>query len=67
MTTLVQSCMPDDFDAATQTCAAPTWMVYEGAWPPLSMEDAQLIGGKIALLLVVAWSLKKLAKFLEQI
>lgn len=62
---LVQSCLESDYDAATQTCAAPMWNPQESAYPTLSIADAQEIGMSIALLLAIAWGLRTMRKALE--
>lgn len=44
---LVMHCLAADFDAATQTCAAPFWSVASSFPPPMSIEDALLISAAI--------------------
>lgn len=62
--TLQQFCAAANFDAATQTCSAPYWAVAYGGVPPLSVEDALLIGGATWGLWAVAWIMRPLVKTL---
>jgi hypothetical protein len=62
--TMQQFCNAADFDAATQTCAAPYWAVAYGGLPPLSVEDALLIAGATWALWAVAWLIRPFAKTL---
>lgn len=48
--TLVMHCLAADFNAATQTCAAPFWSVASSFPPPMSIEDALQISTGIAAL-----------------
>ena len=64
---LVQLCMPADFNAATQTCAAPFFGPVPSAFPVLSIADAQTIGLSIALLWGVAYAIRMVRRALQQI
>lgn len=55
---LQQFCNAVDFDAVTQTCAAPYWAVANGGIPPLSIGDATLIAGATWALWAAAWILR---------
>lgn len=45
---LIAACMPADFDAVTQTCSAPVWVMYQPSpFPPLTLEQAAVIGSAI--------------------
>ena len=67
MTALVLHCNEADFDAATQTCAAPYYSYPETPVPTLSIADAQAIGMEIALLFAIAWTFRVLRKALNEI
>ncbi len=47
---LVMQCLAQNFDAMTQTCAAPFWSVAPSFPPPMSIEDALLISCGIGTL-----------------
>jgi len=47
------------------TCAQEQWIPQPSVVPELTIEDAQQIGMAIALLLAVAFSLRKIRQFLE--
>ena len=50
---LVQACTADAFDAATQTCSEPVWIVYEPSpFPVLTAQEGAQIGAAI----VTAWA-----------
>ncbi len=59
---LQQFCSAADFDAATQTCAAPYWAVAYGGVPPLSIADASLIAAATLGLWALAWLLRPFVK-----
>lgn len=63
----VQSCADADFNASTQTCAAPIWTPETSALPTMTISDAQQIGMAAALLWATAWGIRRCAKALEQI
>lgn len=64
---LVQACRVADFNATTQTCAAPFWTYAPTSIPTLSIADAQQIGMAIAYLLAVAFVCRIARKALNQI
>ena len=64
-TVYVLACAHEYFDAQAGTCAQEIWIPQPSVVPELTIEDAQLIGGAIALLLAVAFSLRKVRQFLE--
>jgi hypothetical protein len=50
---LVQACFAADYDAATQTCASPTWVAYQPSpFPSLTAAEGAQIGAAI----VGAWA-----------
>jgi len=53
-----QFCNADDYDAGTQTCSAPYWGVAYGGLPPMTIEDATLVGGLIFSLWCTAWLIR---------
>lgn len=59
-----QFCNAADFDAVTQTCAAPYWAVAYGGLPPLSVEAALAIGSATWALWALAWILRPFVKAL---
>jgi hypothetical protein len=63
----VQSCAEADFNAATQTCAAPIWTPEASALPTMSIADAQQIGMAIALLWAVAWGIRMVKRTLNEL
>lgn len=65
-TVLVQFCTADDFDTATQTCAAPFWGPYSTVIPPLPMEDAWPIAASIAMLWGIGFVIKRSRKAGEE-
>lgn len=67
MAVLVQACREADFDAATQTCAAPVWVVQNGGLPELSIADAQQIAVAIATVWAVAFALRLVRRAIEEI
>ena len=64
---LVQACLEADFNAATQTCAAPFWTYAPTSIPVLTIADAQQIGAAMAYLFAVAFVLRMARKALNQI
>lgn len=67
MSVLVQACRDADFDAATQTCAAPVWVVQNGGLPELSIAEAEQIAVAIATLWAVAFAVRLVRRAIEQI
>jgi hypothetical protein len=63
---LVLTCKASDFNATTQTCAAPFYSQQAEALPSMSIDDAQQIGMAIALLWAVAWGIRALKKTLNE-
>lgn len=63
--TLQQFCNAADFDAVTQTCAAPYWAVAYGGFPPLSVGDALLIASATWALWALAWTVRPILKTLR--
>ena len=63
---LVQTCMEEDYTAATGTCAAPIWNPQESGFSTLTIDGAQQIGAAIAMLWAVAWIFRRLKKLLDQ-
>lgn len=61
------SCLPQDYDATTHTCAAPFYSAPEGALPTLSIDDAQSIGLAVALLWDTAFGIRMCKRALTQI
>lgn len=57
-TVLALYCKASDFDAATQTCAAPFYGVKEGLLPSLSVEEGVVIAGGI----IATWALGFICK-----
>ena len=62
---LVQECNDADFDAASQTCAAPQWVDDWGVLPPLSITDSQSIGTAIVLCWVVGFTWRLLKRVVK--
>lgn len=58
----VMQCL--QFDEATATCTAQAWVDQPTVFPPLSVEDGLLIGGKIVLLWAICFGLKITARFI---
>jgi hypothetical protein len=56
----VLACDSADFDTATRTCSAPHYELAPMGWPALSAADAQVLGSKIVLVLVLAWCFRRL-------
>ena len=65
--TLVVTCKVADYNAATGVCAAPFYSAPQSSIPALSIDDANAIGGAMALLIGSAWLFKKLRLAVEQI
>ena len=63
---LVQVCPPDQFDAATQTCAGPVWVEYAGGLPPLSATDGTEIAGAIVGVWALAWVVRQLVRVIRR-
>jgi hypothetical protein len=57
----VQSCSGDPL-VCTATCSAPEWAVMPGLLPPLSVDDALLIGSAI----LAAWGLGVAGRMLRR-
>lgn len=66
MAVLVPACLEADLDTATGTCTAVQWIPQPTVLPELSIEDAQAIGAKIALLWAVAYVFRLIRKKLQQ-
>lgn len=64
--TLQQFCESANFDTATQTCSAPYWAHAFGGVPPLSIEDAMLIGSATWGLWALAWILRPIVRTMRQ-
>lgn len=62
MAVLVRGCLESNFDATTGTCTAEVWVPQSPIFPELSIEDAQLIGAKIAVLWAVAFTFRVIRK-----
>lgn len=58
MTVFVRGCLESNFDATTGTCTAEVWVPQPPIIPELSIEDAQLIGAKIAVLWAIAFGIR---------
>jgi hypothetical protein len=58
----VLACDTANFDAATQTCSAPYYELAPSGLPALTTAEAQAIGGKMALVLALAWCFRRLRK-----
>ena len=67
MTELAQYCHEADFNASTGTCAAPYYGPVSGAFPTLSIADAQQIAIAIAVLWAAAWGIRRMVKLLDQL
>lgn len=65
--TLVQACLPADYNATTHVCAAPFWTYPPTSFPTLSIADAQEIGVAFAMLFAVAYIFRVIRKALNQI
>lgn len=65
MATLVRACLDQDYDAATQTCAAEVWVVQDEPWS-LSIADAQQIGMAFALLWATAFVFRLIRRFIQE-
>lgn len=63
---LVQHCLPQDFDAALQTCAAPYWSAVGSAFPVLSVADAVDLGWTFAWLYAIAWGFRMIRKTINE-
>lgn len=51
------------FDEATQQCTAGAWVAHsQGPLPPLSVEDAEVIGGQI----IVFWVICAVLRIMRQ-
>ena len=61
----VLACDAADYDPQAGTCAREIWIPQPSVVPDLTIEDAQLIGSAIALLLAVAFVFRKIRQFLE--
>lgn len=66
MAHVVRGCLESDFDAATGTCAQEVWIPQQTVLPALSVEGAQAIGIKIAMLWALAFVFRRLRKFIDQ-
>jgi len=66
MAVLIPACLESDLDTATGTCTAVVWIPQPGLLPDLPIEDAQLIGAKIALLWAVAYTFRLIRKKIQQ-
>jgi len=64
-TVYVLACVHEDMNVQAGTCAQEQWIPQPSVVPELTIEDAQQIGMAIALLLAVAFSLRKIRQFLE--
>jgi hypothetical protein len=62
MAVLMPACLEANFDATTGTCTAVVWIPQPSLLPELPVEDAQLIGAKIALLWAVAYAFRLIRK-----
>jgi len=62
MTVLIPACLESNLDTATGNCTAMIWIPQPSLLPDLSIEDAQLIGAKIALLWAVAYVFRLIRK-----
>ena len=65
--TLVLTCRVADFDASTGVCSAPFYSAETGAFPVLSIADAQQIGLAFALLWGTAFGLRMVRHALQKI
>ena len=65
MAALVLHCREADYNAATQTCAAPFYSYPESVLPTLSIADAQEIGFAFALLWATAFVALMVRKALD--
>lgn len=61
--TLFLACSADDFDASTQTCAAPFYTYPPSFLPYMSLADGLLIGGSI----VGVWALGAVFRVLVRV
>jgi len=52
-TVLVAHCLPQDFDAATQTCTAVFWGPTSHLLPPMSVGDAL----QVTVVIAGAWAI----------
>ena len=66
MTQLVQYCEDTDFNATTQTCAAPYWGPASTGFPALSISDAQAIASAMCPAWGTAWIFRRIKRFLDQ-
>ena len=66
MAHVVRGCLESDFNSATGTCAQEIWIPQQAVLPALSVEEAQLIGAKIALLWAIAYVFRRLRRFIDQ-
>lgn len=66
MPALVLHCRETDFDAATQTCAAPFWSYPDTIIPTLSIADAQTLAMSIAYLLAIAWAFRMFRRVINE-
>ncbi|MCC8363257.1 hypothetical protein LK996_09235 [Lysobacter sp. A6] len=55
---LVYACKTEDFDASTQTCAAPFWTYPPSAFPELTVEE----GFQLACAIVGVWTIGLIAR-----
>lgn len=56
----VQACDEAGFDTATGTCAAPYWTLQQATMPALTIDQANVLGTAVALVLAVAFAFRKL-------
>lgn len=66
-TVLVPACLEADFDAATGTCSSPIWIPQPSIIPELTIADAQALGLAFAGLWALAFVLRRIRKFIDQI
>jgi len=66
MAVLIPACLERDLDTATGACTAVIWIPQPSLLPDLPIEDAQLIGAKIALLWAVAYTFRLIRKKIQQ-
>lgn len=66
MAIFVRACMESDLDQVAATCTHEMWIPQPALIPDLSVEDAQIIGAKIAILWAIAFGVRVLRKQIQR-
>lgn len=62
----VLQCPDGQYDAATETCAAPVWIETNPAWPELTASDAATISIAVIACWAIAWAWKEVGRTLDR-